>query len=742
MKKILLILGVVVAAVLLSGGLFLVGSGGDVEPVINPDTSVAAEMMQMAEFFQKQGRYDAAYSQLRQLLDLPLTSGQQRDATRQLGEAFLEDYRKNGASVLDSADLYLRSAFGASLDDVDFQLKVGKNLMYIASEKNEAERFFDLAERLLSLELEDDDALGLWQRKFDYIFESGLPWSEIQREMIAAENLSLYGPSGVRMLDEARLRINERLLTDSDWFAQYAEAMGDQGTVKLQRELFNDVSRMLAEQMALSSGEERGDYALRLGIAMVSTGDFEGAKLNLRLCLETSPSADITLALQLIFNLFGERGDEVELQQFVTQLLHGRTYYEMDLDQKLRIVGLLSSLNRYSDALDVIEIDLKMIEPGPDAERLLAEAVILEARQGNNEAARELMDKLFAMGVSVPFGRALKAFVDLQMARNEYALVLEWGLGYLSGVPIDSAPAKEILFSLAEASYWLDKPVVEKICAGAIAVQASPNDQRVAPVILRMAGFVEEMGLHSLAGTYYNRIGLLNFFQEDGENEQLGRNIGELAMLGKARCLKQAEEWERADHLFRDLSRRTVSPLIRSEIAVHWAELSFRFGQRREAERRYNLADPQLLSPSLRARYFLGQARLHSEDMAQDGPAIENALIRLQDLSDDERGQATVDFFNETFDFLFSKEDDRAMSRLIDLAYQSDYAAIIPIQSYVLRKLFQDMSLENIGELNEDFRETVFPKEASMVDLAQAVRRIDKLRATVSLHSKRSVEDE
>ena len=213
-------------------------------------------------------------------------------------------------------------------------------------------------------------------------------------------------------------------------------------------------------------------------------------------------------------------------------------------------------------------------------------------------------------------------------------------------------------------------------------------------------------------------------------------------MLGKARCLKQREEWERADHLFRDLCRRTVSPLIRSEIAVHWAELSFRFGQRREAERRYGLADPQLLSPALRARYFLGQARLHNEDMAQDGPAIENALAVLADLGDEERGQATIDFFNETFDFLFSQENNRAMSRLIDLAYQSDYADIIPIQSYVLRKLFREVSLEKIGELNAALRQTVLPKEASMLDLAQAVRRIEKLSATVSMHSKRSVGDE
>lgn len=741
MKKTLLILGVVVAAVLVSGGIFMLGSGRMEEPVEEIVSSPSEDMLQLAEFYQKQGRYEETYPLLMTLLDMPLSEHLLRDVTFRLGSVFYQDHVENGVPCLDAAETYLFSAFSME-GDRDLQFKAGMLLMDVRAEKQKTDLFSDLFDRLQAMELDDEETVALWRKKFDYLFESEQPWEALQDALVVAENYPLTTPGWRSMLADVRLRTNEKLLRDPEWFESYAQGIDLSGRRKLRQNLYDEISRSLDRQMEDASRETKSSLVLRQGLVMAVMNDLDGAKLNLRRSMETYASPDLLLALELVNALVGESGDEVELQQLVTQLLHGRGYTGFGQDEKLKIVEQLSSLRRYADALKVIDVDLKMKARSPGMDVLLAQAVVLEARQSNFDAARGYMDELYTMGSSEIFGRTLQAIIDMQLNRNEYSLAEEWALRYIGGVPVDSSYARDILFALFDTSYWMNRPLLEKLIIGAAAVEGNPNDERVAPVILRMAGFIEELGLPTLAGTYYNRIGLLNFFQDGQENASSSRNIGELAMLGKARCLKKSEEWGRADHLFRDLCRRTASPLIRSEIAVRWAELSLQFGQRKEAERRFNLADPQLLSPELRARYQLGQARLRNEDLMQDGPAIEEALSLLERLPDEERAQATIDFFNETFDYLSENGNRRAMDRLIDLACQSEFVDQIPVQSYVLKTVFDDVKLETVAELEDELQNAVMPDKASILDLAQSVERLDELSQRVGLHSKRSGDNE
>jgi hypothetical protein len=316
--------------------------------------------------------------------------------------------------------------------------------------------------------------------------------------------------------------------------------------------------------------------------------------------------------------------------------------------------------------------------------------------------------------------------------------VEEWISRFIDGLPPESDDYKDLLFLLSESAYWSNRPVVDQLTIGSAAVRNSPGDLRVAPVILRMAGFVENMGLYDLAGSYYNRIGLLNFFQSDEKEQAARQNIGEQAMLGKARCLQKTAEWEQADHLLRNLCNRTGSPLIRSEAAVSWAELAFRFAQRREAERRYELADPQMLSATLRARYLLGIARLDAAQAEPESTSIEEVVALLKTLPEKDRRQATVDFFNETFDDLYKVGNERAMSRLIDLAYQSDFIQWIPVQSYVLKRLFREADADRLEALRTALTEASSLTGGSMLELAQTVRRLENVNLLVKRHSKRS----
>jgi hypothetical protein len=410
-------------------------------------------------------------------------------------------------------------------------------------------------------------------------------------------------------------------------------------------------------------------------------------------------------------------------------------------EEILHVVELLEEHGLYEDALGLLQGCFSFGDPtGREFGKLIARAAVLAERLGDHDGALNYMNQLQKSDANDAFSMAFSEVINLNITEGNYETVENLILRFIGRLPESSEVYQNSLFSLFEAKYWLDRPVLEQLFVGSAAIQNVPEDPRVGSVELRMARYIEEMKLNDLAVSYYNRIGLLNFFQANEVNAAFNENINEQAMLGKARCLKKQGDWAAADHLFRELCNRTSSPLIKSEAAVGWAELAKRFGQNQEAARRYDLAYVQLLSAPDQVRYTLGRLNLQGDEKFRDPTILEDNLSLFENLPDGERCKALAAYFNDTFDYLYEAGDERAMLRLIDLAYQSDYAEWSPIQSYVLRLYEDRFQTESFEGLGRALREKDEIADASLTELAQVIDKMELLATTVKKHQKKVLE--
>jgi tetratricopeptide (TPR) repeat protein len=739
MQKVIVIFGIVLCAMLLEGIAFFISSRIPAQPVVVPADSPFDETMRLAEVARQQNDFKAAEELLQQALDTARTQDSRIAAGYQMGRVLLDKYRRGGSSSLDAAAGYLQVAY-ENANNLDSKITTGFSLLDLFSVVGDDSQFLKYVEEMLSLSPPAPAVVELWRRKFNRYLNSGHSWSEMQEALVGAENLPVQVAAWPALLEEIRLCVEEKLLEDPEWFKQYADKMQIAAPENAKQALFQQVSSKLEEKIKTAAPGEQEDSTLRLAKALVSVGDSAGGNQYLQKYLDMEPTADLTETLVLMGRISPQVRDKEGVDRLVKMFLRRFDVASHTPSEISRVTELLSALERYDDASRILESYFKLADPAAGGEAdLLALAVVMEAQNGRDANALGYMNLLSALDLPVPYGKALRKLVSLNLNRGNYQLVEEWISRFIDGLPSDSTDYKDLLFLLSEASYWSNRPVVDQLTIGSAAVRNSPGDARVAPVILRMAGFVENMGLYDLASSYYNRIGLLNFFQSDDKERSARENLGEQAMLGKARCLQKNSEWEPADHLLRNLCNRTESPLIRSEAAVSWAELAFRFGQRREAERRYDLADPQMLSATLRARYQLGRARLGVTPSTPESASIEDVIALLKTLPEEDRRQATVDFFNETFDDAYKNNNERAMSRLIDLAYQSDFLQWIPVQSYVLKRLFREANANRLEGLRKDLQEASSLNSGSaLMDLTQTVSQLEQVNQLVKRHSKRS----
>ena len=733
-KKVLIMSGVFAGSVLVSGVLFKLASKTPESAVDSSILTPAESTLQQAQFHQNQGEYNEAYALLRKVLDMKLSPPLRAEAAYQMGSLFADEYFLTGAGDLDGADAYLQSAYEASADNPVLRLKVGTKLLDIAENLGEVDTFKQLIDRLLSEKFGEQELLGLWRRRFDFLFENAQEWRELQDALLTAENVQFTGWKWAAMLDEYRLRTNERLMENREWLVQYADALG-KSPVLLREELYNEICGALEEMIGSASDDELGDLILRLGSVMALNEDRDHAKQQLSYYLETVPVVDLVGALEFVEKLFGAGISDPELSHYIEMLQAGRSYALLDLDDKLKAARMLSSLRCYSDAVAVLDSDLKFAQPnGPRSAELFAEAVVLYTMLGDDVSARQYMDELCLSDGTRYLPESLDRVMTVQLERSQYDLAEAWGMRYLKKVPRASEYFQSVLLKLFDAVYWQDNYALKNLFVGALAVQSGAEDEQVASVILRMADSIENLGLYKLAGSYYSRVGLLNLFKENETTDQTDQSVGEMAMLGKGRCLKKCGDGAQANRLFRELVHRSASPMVRSEIAVYWAELALNEEQYMEAQRRYDLTDPYMLSPELYARYQLGMARLLNAQSVQEGREAlgpDRMLPLFAALPENERAQAVVDYFNAEFDRLNLQGDELAMKQLIDAAMTSDYADQIPVQSYVLRLMFDDVTLDQIDDLNALLRETELPAEASMQDLEMNVQRIADLNERV-----------
>ncbi|QBG47399.1 hypothetical protein EGM51_08340 [Verrucomicrobia bacterium S94] len=742
MRKIRVILGLVLSAGLIEGVVFFVSSripeNVDVPELEEVSDSTFDEILAGAVRYRELRRFGVARELVRQALDRAGTPEEQALAGYQMGGLLFEDYLGGGETRPGAAVLYLEAAFEASAPGSELQTEIGFKLLDVLEATGDKKLFLHYLETMTDTAEKSEFIIRLWDRKFDYLVNSDKGWRELTKTLAAAEAMPLQDAAWAELLEDVRLRARERVLADDSWLEAFKLIEGEKGLTDYRMRVFSDVQKKLEQKIENGGEQEQEEGLLRLAGAMVSVEKYEEAENCLKRFLEREPTEHLIEAFTVLERIFRGRGNVAFLPEFAELLIRQFDFNAHSEDEILGIVELLEENDLDEDALRLLRGCFSFREfTGGDSGKLIARAAVLEERTGDHDRALDYMHQLQQSDADDALALALSELTDLNMDEGDYEAVENWVYLFSGRLPQVSEAYGDALFSLFEAKYWLDRPVLEQLFVGSAAIQHMPEDPRVGSVELRMARYIEEMKLHDLAVSYYNRIGLLNFFQGNSSDTPSSENISEQAMLGKARCLKQLEDWEAADHLFRELCNRTASPLVKSEAAVQWAELAMHFGQNREAARRFDLAHAQMLSPSDKVRYALGRLKLRGDERFHDPSVIEENLALFDNLPDGERRMAVAAYFDEAFDYLHKAEDEPAMLRLIDLAYQSDCAEWVPIQSYVLRVYedrFRNEALEGLGHT---LREKDTVAGASLTELSQVVERLEHLVKTVKKHEEK-----
>jgi tetratricopeptide (TPR) repeat protein len=745
MRKLVIILGLVLSAILMEGIVFFISSRmpakAEIPELEEPSTSTFDEMLANAALYKEQRRFDVAREFVRLALDRAKTPQERASAGYQMGGLIFEDYLRGGDSRLGAAASYLQAAF----DDYDqqraLQMEVGLTLLDVLEEMGDEPHFSEYLEAMITTAEEPEYIIKLWRRKFEFLMNSNRGWRELTKALATAEAMPLQSAEWAELLADVKLRSREKLLADDSWLEAYALAEGGKGLAAYRMRVFSEIRTELERIIEFGEKQKQEEALLRLANAMVSVGNYEEAQKYLTEFLEREPTENLTEALMLLSRISRVQGEVAYATELAGSLIHRFDFNAHSQEEILYVVELLEEHELYEDALGLLQGCFSFGDPAGRAfGNLLARAAVLEERLGDHDGALNYMNQLQRLDATDAFATAFSELINLNMTEGNYETVENWILRFIGRLPESSEAYQNSLFSLFEAKYWLDRPVLEQLFIGSAAIQNVPEDPRVGSVELRMARYIERMKLNDLAVSYYNRIGLLNFFQGNEGNVSFNENISEQAMLGKARCLKKQGDWAAADHLFRELCNRTTSPLVKSEAAVGWAELAKRFGQNREATRRYDLAYVQMLSAPDQVRYTLGRLNLQDDEKFRDPSVMEDNISLFLDLPDGERRNALVTYFNDTFDYLYKAGDERAMLRLIDLAYQSDYAEWLPIQSYVLRLYEDKFQTESLQGLGSVLREKDEIADASLTELAQVIDRMDVLATTVKKHQKKVLE--
>lgn len=703
------------------------GVGGEAGKASAFDAALAK-----AAVLQEQRRFGEAETHVRLAIDLATTRDERVSAGHQMGSLLLEDWRNGGAVHLESASSYLEAAYAAASDPAR-RMIIGMELLDALQGMEDKDRYAACLDEMLATADTPEESVALWRRRLDFLMESGDGWQEMDAALQTARALPLDPEVRKRAFDDIQLRCDEKVLTDGRWFDAYATARQPDDPEECRRQLLAGVEDRLGNLLEDGDAVQRADAYLRLAGVLVAMGRFDEGYDSLLGFAELKPRDHLPESLALLCRIAKVRNEVGTAGPLAEALLKSADFNTLGQEQIKKTVDCIESLKRYDDALVVLEGRLGRLErsAADEAAELLARAVVIEERAGNRAGALDCMERLGQSRDEGLLGQALAGLLEIGLGQSDYTSCENWIQRFLPQLQPGSESHDNALFVLYECKYWLDRPVAEQLVVGAAAIQANPDDARAATVELRMARSIEDARLYDLAVSYYNRIGLLNFFQSDLLSDTAVQNVGEQAVLGKARCLKKLGVWVAADRLYRDLCRRTQSPLVKSAAVVGWAELALRDGQGREAERRYDMAHVQMLSEADQARYMLGRMQLDGHGQAFDSSMTEAKLEKLDELPAGERRSATISFFNQTFDSLHGSGDERAMLRVVDLACQSDCVEWLPIESYVLRLYGDKVTLKQIGDLVTGLQKLNEVADTSMGDLTQVAERLQKLDGLV-----------
>ncbi len=746
MRKTLVIAGLVLCALLVQGVVFYLSSRVPAEEVEGvPETpvpgSTSEDLLKSAAHFKDQYQFDLAGGYIRAALNEAETDGERAQAAHAMGLLLFEEYRHGRDVRPEAAASYLRAAYDDSEPHLHARVQIGLDLLDVYEVLEETERAQKFLDQMISTASEPDDLLTLWRLRFELLKKGDNNWREMNEALALAESIPLQSAAWAELIRKTQLSAQEKLLADDTWVEAFSSAGigGADGPRKYRQRVFENIRTQLEEIIKNGDKLEQDEAYLRLANAMVLIGNYEKGQALLVEFIGRDPTENLTDALLLLSRISRVLGEVDSAAELARALIQRFDFNQHTRTEILNVVRLLEDHELYAEAQALLQGCFSLMDYlGKDNAGLISRAAVLEERLGNRQQALAYLRQLNELDAEVKLAETFSELIDLNMAQSQYEAIEYWVGRFLSALNSNSEAYANALFSLFEAKYWLDRPVLDQLFIGAAAIQNMPEDLRTASVELRMAGYIEAMQLYELAVSYYNRIGLLNFFQGDTE-DSFSQDIGEQAMLGKARCLTRLQDWVAADHLYREICNRTKSPLVKSEAAVSWAGLASRFGQNREALRRYDLAYEQMLSRADLVRYSLGRARAEGKSRFWDAAAVEDTLLLLGDLPEEERREMSISFFNEAFDSAYRERNQRAMERIIDLACQSDYTEWLPVQSYVLRLYEDQFENDSLSSLGMALQTKDGIAGASTVELARVVDRLARASESVRRHKKKAV---
>ena len=630
------------------------------------------------------------------------------------------------------AQQYLEAALDLMKTPED-QLKVYRCLIDAARLKGDKQGVADYTTAALERTQSNVEKAQLYLSQIDFYLQNGT-WTDANRILEEVKDIE----TGHTWANEFMLRrasINEKLLRDEKWFAEYVAQFPDRDPKDVRAEL---VKQTLADYERLfETGQAaiKDESLFRIARLNCQEGRYAEAKVQLQTFLESEPTTHLADTLLLLSRLAQEEGLNAEAKRLTTTFIKR---YPIDTQGAAEVEEIVDELVRQGYVADALAITQEYIRrPAKRASvaDFLFKAATLANILGRYDEAADYFTRFIAMHPdSEQLGHALLAQAEICIRKLDYQGAEKWLMDYLTRFPY-SATRADALFKLFDVKVKRKAPMTEILLVGAAATEKNPQDPRTVDTMMVMAGLLEKIGLAGLAEVQYNKIAILDYLASaQGPSNNILQAVGQ-ATLGKARCMLDMKEYVKADHLCREICRSFEPGPVRSEAAYLWATIARTLGQREEAVRRLTLVDLSVATSELAVKVEIEKNLLEIAAGKPPLSTLDELMPKLSILPADEVVEFARQVYAGYFDYLVQRSDLNGMQRMIDNAANGPYGDKLPLKSMALKlangvlaerglSAFVDCIVRNSGLINAAEE----PAAGATPSLLDSARRLEELR--------------
>ncbi len=545
------------------------------------------------------GREDAAMKSLHLAVRVTSNAEERALAAQKMGQVLASRARITPEPYSAMAKSYFLAAMSAVTATSQVYRDSARLLFDMSAAGGDLELFDKMARERVKLTdnvREQDDVFAVWlattyqQSTYQHTREV---LTEIQ-EAISNRTSEIKGDAWDKTL---RLR----LIEDKVWFKEYATMNADDNPETLYRSLASSLIAELKADSATNSVTRSGND-LSLALIHYHIQAYKESWNYLQRFMLSKPTARLDEALLLNSALARERGDVDSALESMQSYLQRYSYNKRAGQEVMDVTHMLEKAGDFERAYDLIKRIMQLVEVAKLPLEVLRQAVQYAGALKLNDAAWDYYQILIE---SYP-DEALRqeiilAETDAGLARMDIKGARRW---LAAGIPFgkDEKFRSEMLLR----EYAINKvdggPFVQAAFAGLVASRHDPVDPRSVKTLLDVANRLEDEGLYFAALDYYNRLEYFGYVAHVSDLRDGKDDLKMLATLGKARASLKAGQLVKANTLFRDLCKTRSATALQSEAAYWWATMAVDGGQGREAVRRLDLVNPELLSPVLQER--------------------------------------------------------------------------------------------------------------------------------------------